>query len=63
MINMTGDGVHVSRSMVFQRHMSFRDGRESIDPEGQRKSATPWLTISVMPYKTTVGLPTVREIS
>ena len=31
MIDMADDGVHVSRSMVFQWHKRFRDGLASID--------------------------------
>ena len=33
MIDMAGDGVHVSRSMVFKWHRRFQDGPRSIDDD------------------------------
>ena len=51
---MAGDGVHVSRSMVFKWHKRFRDGRVSIDDDEipRRPTEIGDAMIAIMLYKT-----------
>ena len=66
MIDMAGDGAHVSRSMVFKWHKRFRDGRESIDDDERPGRPTEIGDAIIDDIRHAVqedGRITVREIS